>query len=154
GRETDDNLSFVRDRLLRSEADLASLLDLYGQVRRGKPVRPDDTNPLIDLLRLSGVARLAGNRLVVRNRIYDRVFAREWVIQRMPVGEVGRQRARCRRAWRRPAAIAAVIVTAMGLLTYRAVQSDRTAKRAQLQERQQRLTTQSLLYASQLNLAH
>src|SRR5207244_1311867 len=28
-REKDDNLLFVRERLLRSEADLASLLDLY-----------------------------------------------------------------------------------------------------------------------------
>src|SRR5437660_11231659 len=34
----DDNLLFVRDRLLRSEADLAGLLELYGRVRSGQPV--------------------------------------------------------------------------------------------------------------------
>src|SRR5204863_1169832 len=75
-RERDDNLIFVRDGLLRSQEDLTSLLDLYGKVRTGKHVAPDDTNPLLDLLRLSGIARLAGSRLIVRNRIYERVFDR------------------------------------------------------------------------------
>src|SRR5207253_2212771 len=60
-REKDDNLLFVRDRLFRSEADRASLLDLYGQVRRGKRVAMDDTNPLVDLLRLSGITRVASD---------------------------------------------------------------------------------------------
>src|SRR5207302_2958635 len=78
-QERDDNLLFVRERLLKSEADRASLLDLYGQVRSGKRVRPDDTNRLVDLLRLSGIARLAEGRLRVRNRIYERVFDREWI---------------------------------------------------------------------------
>src|SRR5206468_2212818 len=40
-QEKDDNLLFVRERLLNSEAELAGLLDLYGQVRSGKPVRLD-----------------------------------------------------------------------------------------------------------------
>jgi hypothetical protein len=46
-RELDDNLLFVRERILRSEADLASLLDLYSRVRSQKRVRDDDTNPLV-----------------------------------------------------------------------------------------------------------
>src|SRR5207249_3441047 len=37
-REQDDNLLFVRERLLRSEADVAGLLELYRQVRSGKQV--------------------------------------------------------------------------------------------------------------------
>src|ERR1051326_5113831 len=78
-RERDDNLIFVRERLLRSEVDLATLLDLYGKVRSGQPVRPDGADPLLDLLRLSGITRLVGSRLVVRNRIYERVFDRAWV---------------------------------------------------------------------------
>jgi hypothetical protein len=54
-RDTDDNLAFVRNRLLRSEADLASLLDLYTQVRAGQEGSQDDeTNPLTGILRLSG----------------------------------------------------------------------------------------------------
>jgi hypothetical protein len=48
-RERDDNLLFVRERLLRSEADLASLLDLYRQVRRGKRVADDETSSLVSL---------------------------------------------------------------------------------------------------------
>src|SRR5438552_367566 len=39
-QETDDNLLFVRERLLKSEADRAGLLDLYSQVRGGRRV-PD-----------------------------------------------------------------------------------------------------------------
>src|SRR5262249_22218754 len=38
-KERDDNLLFVRERLLRSEADPSSLLDLYGRVRQGKKVK-------------------------------------------------------------------------------------------------------------------
>src|SRR5207248_3008905 len=112
-RERDDNLVFVRDGLLRSQAELASLLDLYGKVRSGKRVDPDDTNPLLDLLRLSGIARLARNRLVVRNRIYERVFDRGWVAQHMPDAEVRRQKAAYRRGLARAAAAAAVIVAVM-----------------------------------------
>jgi hypothetical protein len=62
-REKDDNLLFVRERLLRPAGpsgpealpegeERASLLDLYGQVRRGKRVPADETNPLVSLLRL------------------------------------------------------------------------------------------------------
>ena len=60
-RDSDDNLSFVRNRLLRSEVDLASLLDLYGKVRSGKRVPDDETNPLVPVLRLSGITRVDGN---------------------------------------------------------------------------------------------
>src|SRR5262249_33660639 len=38
-RDSDDNLAFVRNRLLRSEADPAALLDLYGQIRAGKRIK-------------------------------------------------------------------------------------------------------------------
>src|SRR5205814_5228574 len=71
----DDNLLFVRERLLRSEAGylpegevLAALLDLYRQVWSGKPVAADDTNPLIDLLRLSGVVEVRSETADERRR--------------------------------------------------------------------------------------
>src|SRR5262249_8702950 len=73
-KERDDNLLFVRERMLRSDVDLASLLTLYGQVHRGKRVNDDEINPLISTLRLSGVVRVKNSRLRVRNRIYERVF--------------------------------------------------------------------------------
>jgi hypothetical protein len=44
-REQDDNLLFVRERLLRSEVDLPSLLQLYEQAQRGTPVPDDETSP-------------------------------------------------------------------------------------------------------------
>jgi hypothetical protein len=61
-QEKDDNLLFVRERLLHSEADTAGLLDLYGQVRAGKRVAVDDTSQLVSLLRLSGITRVADGR--------------------------------------------------------------------------------------------
>src|SRR5207247_3815104 len=83
-QESDDNLAFVRNRLLRSEADLASLLDLYQKVRSGKRVSDDETNPLCGILKLSGVAKEEGGLLKVRNRVYDSVFDKEWVAAHMP----------------------------------------------------------------------
>ncbi|HEU4752626.1 MAG TPA: AAA-like domain-containing protein, partial [Armatimonadota bacterium] len=61
-RERDDNLLFVRERLLRSEADTAGLLELYRRVRRGQKVQNEDTNQLVSLLRLSGIVRIADGR--------------------------------------------------------------------------------------------
>jgi hypothetical protein len=57
-RERDDNLLFVRERLLKSEADPASVLDLYRKVRAGRRVPVDETNRLVDILRLSGIVRV------------------------------------------------------------------------------------------------
>jgi WD40 repeat protein len=71
--------------------DLASLLDLYRQVREGKRVKDDGTNPLVPVLRLSGVCHVEGDRLRVRNRIYDRVFDKGWVLAHMPDAELRRQ---------------------------------------------------------------
>ena len=84
-KEQDDNLLFVRERMLRSEVDLAGLLTLYAGVHRGKRVRDDETNPFVTNLSCQGRARRRG-RLRVRNRIYQRVFDREWVPRtcRMP----------------------------------------------------------------------
>src|SRR5262249_43814720 len=87
-QERDDNLLFVRERLLRSRADLASLLDLYSRVRQGRPVRDDDTNRLVGLLSLSGIVRVVDGVLRVRSRIYERVFDREWVTAHMPDSEL------------------------------------------------------------------
>jgi WD40 repeat protein len=120
-REKDDNLLFVRDRLLRSEVELAALLDLYGRIRKGERVRPDDTNALLDVLRLSGILRLEAGRLVVRNRIYDRVFDRAWVVQHMPDAELRRQRLAYRRGLARAAALSGVVLAVMAGLTGAAV---------------------------------
>src|SRR5262245_17970657 len=92
-RERDDNLLFVRERLLRSEVDLADLLDLYRQVHGHKNVRDDEMNPLVSILRLSSITRVVNGSLSIRNRIYSQVFDLSWVEKNMPGAELRRQRA-------------------------------------------------------------
>ena len=121
-KESDDNLAFVRNRLLRSEADLAALLDLYTQVRKGRAVKDDETNPLCGVLRLSGAARMKGGLLRVRNRIYEHVFDNTWVKQHLPDAEKRRQKQAFRRGMLLAGTIAGVvlfIVASLGVLALR-----------------------------------
>ena len=87
-RESNDNLLFVRERLLRTRADLVTLLDLYEKVLAGEPVQDDEQSPEINQLRLAGIVRTEGHRLVVRNRIYREVYNRVWVQQVKPLAEL------------------------------------------------------------------
>jgi Txe/YoeB family toxin of Txe-Axe toxin-antitoxin module len=112
-RERDDNLIFVRERILRSDVDQAALLDLYIQVRSGKRVMDDETNWLVSILRLSGILRVSKGVLQVRNRIYERVFDRGWVEAHMPGGELRRQKAAYRRGIVRTASVALVVLLAV-----------------------------------------
>ncbi len=109
------NMLFVRDRaVLRRDADeLAGLLDLYARVRSGKHVHSDDTNSLIDVLRLAGLVSVRNNRLVVRNRIYRHVFDRRWIQITMPGAELRRQQAAFRKGVLRAAGIAAAVILAI-----------------------------------------
>lgn len=128
-RENDDNLIFVRERLLRSdEVDRVSLLALYGQMVARKTVHGDRTNPLISILYLSGVARPDAGRLVPRNRIYERVFDHNWIDANLPEADVRRQREAFRRGVIRTTAIAAVIVIAMTVLAVIAANQARNAR--------------------------
>jgi len=145
-RERDDNLLFVRERMLRSEADPASLLSLYGQVHRRQRVRDDETNPLVSVLRLSGIVRIERGCLRARNRIYARVFDQEWVKANMPDAELRRQRAAYRRGVLRTAAIALVVIAAVAALAVTAViERDRALR--------QEVANRRLLYAAQMSQA-
>lgn len=126
-RERDDNLLFVRERILRSEADLAGLLDLYRKVLKNQSVSDDRANPLIGVLQLAGITRVVDGRLAVRNRIYHHVFDREWVKANMPDAERRRQRAAYRRGVLRAAFIAALILAMMASLVLIVVQQRRLA---------------------------
>ncbi|MDQ3259022.1 MAG: AAA-like domain-containing protein, partial [Acidobacteriota bacterium] len=152
-RVKDDNLQFVRERMLRSEVDLTSLLGMYEAVWRGKDVRDEATNPLVSILLLSGIARAVGGLLVVRNRIYQRVFDQAWVRASMPDAEVRRQRAAYRRGLVRAIGIAAVILILISTLAITAIRQYREAdalrKIAEAQEQSKR----QLLYVAQMNLA-
>ncbi|MCW3052862.1 MAG: High-affnity carbon uptake protein Hat/HatR, partial [Chthonomonadales bacterium] len=129
--ERDDNLIFVRERLLKGEADRASLLDLYGNIQRGRKVLNDRTNPLLGSLRLSGATRVINERLMVRNRIYARVFDRRWIRMHLPDQERQRQQAAYRRGLARATAMATVIILALGALTLSAIHSEKRAGKAQ-----------------------
>lgn len=126
-RNLDDNLLFVRERILRSEVDRAGLLDLYRQVLRGRRVPDDEANPLVDILRLSGITRAVDGRLGVRNRIYRHVFDRKWILAAMPDAELRRQRAAYRRGLLRATAGAAVILIALSGLSIAAFLARRDA---------------------------
>jgi WD40 repeat protein len=159
-RGQDDNLIFVRERLLRSDADIAALLELYGRVRRGKRVRDDDTNALCSLLKLSGIAKMRildfgfriGQRkprrsaiLGVRNRIYHRVFDRDWVRANMPDAELRRQRAAFRRGAARSGAIGTAVVSVVTALALVALGQKR-------QMQSQKETIRRNLYVADLNV--
>ena len=119
-REKDDNLLFVSRRILSAEADRAGLLHLYETIRARKRTRDDETNPLVAHLRLSGLTRVLEGYLWVRNRIYFRVFDREWVNANMPDAEVRRQKAAFQRGLVRASLVAAVIIVSLlgGIVWY------------------------------------
>jgi AAA domain-containing protein/PEGA domain-containing protein len=100
-RDRDDNLLFVRERMLRSEVDTPGLLTIYERILDGKTVRDDETNPLVSVLRLSGVTRVENGSLKVRSRVYREVFNHDWVISNMPGAELRRQRTAYKRGLKR-----------------------------------------------------
>jgi tetratricopeptide (TPR) repeat protein len=144
-RERDDNLLFVRERILRSEADRAALLDLYARVRGGKRVPDDEADRVVGVLRLSGIVNVEAGRLRVRNRIYERVFDAGWIVANMPDAELVRQRAAYRRGALRAGAVAAVILVLVAALAIAAVQGrNRAVEEARRADRNARDREQAL----------
>ncbi|HXB21897.1 MAG TPA: AAA-like domain-containing protein [Candidatus Solibacter sp.] len=144
--ERDDNLLFVRQRMTHSEVDVASLLDLYRQVHDGKRVSDDEFDPLVTTLRLSGITLTEDAKLKVRNRIYTRVFNREWIGASMPQAELRRQRAAYRRGLWRATLIASMVLVLVGGL---AIMAFRQRQRAIHEAENNR----RLLYDTQIRLA-
>lgn len=70
-REQDDNLLFVRERLLNTRVDRATMLSLYARVL----VRDDSANTTITELRLSGICKVARGQLHVRRTPSQRKVA-------------------------------------------------------------------------------
>src|ERR1700730_13125836 len=114
-RDRDDNLLFVRERMLRSEVDTPGLLTIYERILDGKAVKNYETNPLISVLRLSGITRVDNGILKVRSRIYKEVFNHDWVNSNMPGAELRRQRVAYRRGLIKALAIVLPIVVAMAI---------------------------------------
>lgn len=127
----DDNLIFVRDRLLRDRQDRAEVLDLYRKVWQGRKVKDDELDPTIKLLCLSGVARVANHRLRERNPIYQRVFNKEWIRANMPDAELRRQREAYRHGVIRTASVSALIIFALIALSLVAIHQTTLANLAE-----------------------
>ncbi|MEO2002677.1 MAG: AAA-like domain-containing protein [Candidatus Poribacteria bacterium] len=128
-QEQDDNLQFVRNQLLgRRDQDPAEILTLYDEVRAGRTPVHEESGALLDILTLSGIARVVDGRARVRNRVYERVFDRGWVRANMPGAELRRQRAAFWRGVLRSSAIAAIGLLVLGGLTTVAVRQSREAR--------------------------
>jgi WD40 repeat protein len=144
-QERDHNLLFVRESMLRGEADVGGLLELYARIRNHKTIQDQETNPLVSILRLSGITRAEGGRIRVRNRIYAHVFDKEWISANLPGEEVRRQRAAFRRGVMRSALVSAVILVLMGWLSLTVIRERNRAERQAVENRR-------LLYFAQMKL--
>jgi WD40 repeat protein len=126
-----------------SDGELAAVLDLYGRVRSGKLVLFDKENRNIEFLLLAGIVavrdrvpplrnflrklaaalrgkpltaaeKISEEVLVVRNRVYERVFDKHWIRAHMPDAEARRQRAAFLRGLLYAAGLAFAIVAIIG----------------------------------------
>jgi hypothetical protein len=154
-RESDANLTYVRDRLLGSE-DVSAVLSLYRQTIGRQPVPFDPASPHATTLLLSGIVAVRNNRLEVRNRIYRRLFDARWVRDNLPGQERRRQEQATRRGFVKAtflwASIASVLLAMFGLsnAAYRAnVRAEQTAQRAKETEGENRRLTRQTQQAEQ-----
>jgi len=145
-RQRDDNLLFVRDRMLRGSPDLVATLELYGRISNGDKISDDETNPLYNTLRLSGVIKVEQGRLIVRNRIYARAFDSAWVKDNLPDAELRRQRQAYRRGLFRATMVILAILLAFALPSLFALWQRNIATEKELARRK-------LLYAAHMNIA-
>ncbi|MCW3052233.1 MAG: hypothetical protein JWN14_1403, partial [Chthonomonadales bacterium] len=158
-RESDDNLQFVRNRILRSEEDLTALLALYSKIRQNAPVPDDEANALVSVLKLSGIVRVERGQLKVRNRIYEHIFHREWVSTHLPGAERRRQRTAYRQGLVRALALSSTVfcvlfgLTIYGFLqTRRANHNEVIAHQATTKARRQAEAAENISYISRMNL--
>jgi hypothetical protein len=97
-RDREDNLVFVRDKMLRSNDDLLGLLALYLRILKGESIPNDDLNPFNKTLLLSGIViPEPSGKLAIRNRIYKNAFDAKWARVNMPDAELRKQRTIYRR---------------------------------------------------------
>jgi WD40 repeat protein len=73
-----EHLRTIRDRLLYNQQLVSRLLGIYQQILQGVKVKSDDSREHIELL-LSGLVVKEQGLLIVKNRIYARVFDLNWV---------------------------------------------------------------------------
>ena len=87
GSEKDNNLQFVRDMLtLRAPGeDVLGVFQVYREIWRGREVLDEEQSLVKNHLKLSGLVKRQGQRLVVRNRVYQQVFNETWLRKHWPL---------------------------------------------------------------------
>ncbi len=120
-RESDTNLADVGNRLLGrgdpnvGESERANTLSLYSKLLKiGIP--DDESNPTCARIKMSGVARLHGGKLTIRNRIYKQVFGPRWIRENMPGQELRRQRKAFWKGALRTGGISVAVISVIGAL--------------------------------------
>lgn len=79
GRNTDDNLQFIRKRILESRAATA-LLRCYKRVRSRETLLDSELDPILVALKLSGLIKANDDGILkTRNPIYESVFDKAWI---------------------------------------------------------------------------
>ena len=99
---TEQNLTFVRDRILRDKRR-GDLLRLHLRILRSNNITDDTRSPIHTALKLSGLVIARDGRVfTIRNRIYERVFTERWVKEAMPTN------------WNQRVAVASVFTLLLG----------------------------------------
>ncbi len=137
--ERDDNLLFVRDRMLRGGAPLIRVLEVYRRIWQGRRIPANETNPIVSVLKMAGIVKEDGGILRIRNPIYRCAFNERWIRENTPIEEARRQLIANRRAALRIGSIAVPIVALIIWLF--------------LSERVQRRKADERLYAAEMTLA-
>ncbi|MDX1933489.1 MAG: AAA-like domain-containing protein [Capsulimonadales bacterium] len=126
------------------DAQKAAILALYERLLKERSQVPDDeTNPLVVLLKLSGIVRVDQGSLRVRNRIYRRVFDREWIDENRPDAEKRRLRSAYRAGLKRAALGLSALVLLFGALAFFAFQQRAEALKAKNIAEQQKAIAQN-----------
>jgi hypothetical protein len=87
GQSTDDNLRFIRDRVLES-SQAVKLLQIYRDIRQGEILSDNELDLTLATLKLTGLIKAMDGVLKVRNPIYERVFDESWVRQALSEREL------------------------------------------------------------------
>lgn len=89
------NLAYVSEMLTTraDRLDREEVLRAYRRILLGGRIKDDRRSRVLSHLKLAGVVQAVDGRLVVRNRIYAKVFDRAWVDAHLPFNwrEVGRR---------------------------------------------------------------
>jgi WD40 repeat protein len=84
--QQDDNLNFVRDRLVHKKNPVRRILKLYRHILKGGTIIDEPLSLIHTVLKLSGLVMPRANRqLCVRNRIYERTFTMDWINKVLPI---------------------------------------------------------------------